>query len=87
MNDKLIQLRGPFTANQDIISALLKENSDISYIKQVGIQAKSTHQCKINTHIFEIGKTEMLEFNEVQIKSLYFLQNEPESTIIDLLTQ
>lgn len=87
MNDKYIQIRGPFAANEDIITTVKSANPNFQYATRVGIQAKPTHLININGQKFEIGKTEILELSEVQITSLFFLQNELESTIVDLVAQ
>ncbi len=74
MNDLFVQMRGPFRANTEIIT---------SPMKKIGIQTKVRNQCKINNIVFEIGKTGLLEFEDVKITSLIFLQDEPESTLVD----
>jgi hypothetical protein len=86
MNDKFIQIQGPFNARQDVISLIKQQSSNnFSFIKKIGIQSKVGHKCNINDCVFEIGSTEILEFDEVRISSLYFLQSEEESTIIDCI--
>ena len=54
-------------------------------IKKLGVQSISTHMCCINGQNFEIGKTEILEFNEVNITSIYFKQDEPATTLVDCI--
>lgn len=86
-NDKFVQLHGPFLANQELIS-IIKENlnyTSLVNIKHLGIQSISTHICCINGQNFEIGKTEILEFNEVSITSIYFKQDEPATTLVDVI--
>lgn len=84
-NDKFIQLHGPFKKNVELTNIIKKDFPDFVSIKNLGIQAKSTHICNINGQNFEIGKTEILEFNEVAVKSLYFKQDEPSTTLVDCL--
>lgn len=82
-NEKFRQLRGPFNANQDLINEILDENK--RYVRHLGIQARDKTKCVINNKIIEIGKTDILEYNNVQITSLYFLKDQPETTIIDII--
>jgi hypothetical protein len=84
-NDKFVQLHGPFEANNELVDLIKANYSDFTNIKKLGIQSISTHKCMIDGQSFEIGKTEILEFNEVSITSLYFLQDEPATTLIDCI--
>ena len=86
MNDKFFQLKGPFKANQDLVQ-LIETESAMSYIKKLGIQSIPSHKCNINNKVFEIGKTDLLEFDDVMITSLFFLQEEPESTLVDCVLE
>lgn len=89
MNDKFVQINGPFNAGEDVY-AIIKEktnNSSFSYIMQIGIQSEANHYVNINGVKFEIGKTGMLQFNETAITSLSFVQDELDSTIIDCILQ
>lgn len=83
INDKFVQVSGPFIENEDIVNKIKKNYPDFNYIKRLGVQSKITHLCVIDGIEFEIGKTEILEFEDVQITSLFFKQSEPSSTIID----
>ncbi len=88
INDKFIQIQGPFKAKNDIIQYIRNNyNPNFWYIKRIGIQTEIGHICNIDGNLFEIGKTGILEFNNVRIYSLYFLQNEPESTLIDCIIE
>lgn len=92
MNNKFFQIAGPFNANEELIDKIKVEAGyDLTFIKKVGIQIpsfpSSAHLISINGQIFEIGKTNILEFNEVEITSLFFLQNEIEFAIIDLIIE
>lgn len=86
MNGKYAQIQGPFTKNEDLVPIMKIEfNNSFRHIQRIGIQSKPSNKVNINGQIFEIGKTGILEFNEVEIVSLYFIQDELESTIIDCI--
>ena len=88
MNDKFIQIRGPFFAGQDLISYIKTEyKTNFNYIKKIGIQTKVKNEITINNEDFEIGKTGILEFDNVQITSLSFKQDELSSTLIDCVLE
>ncbi len=82
-NDKFVQIHGPFKRNEELVDIIKRNFSNFLNIKKLGIQSISTHICCINGQNFEIGKTEILEFNEVNITSIYFKQDEPVTTLID----
>jgi hypothetical protein len=84
-NDKFVQLHGPFKKDVDLVSLIKVDYPDFQSIKKIGIQSSPTNRCSINGQNFEIGKTEILEFNEVKITSIYFKQDEPESTLVDCI--
>lgn len=83
INDKFVQLHGPFKKDEELVDIIKKDYPNFLNIKKLGIQSVSTHFCSINGQNFEIGKTEILEFNNVGITSLYFNQDEPATTLID----
>lgn len=87
LNEKLIQINGPFSAGENVFSILKNKYDDINftYIQRIGISSKTGHTVVINGQDFEIGKTGMLEFNDVGITSLYFRQEEDFFTIIDCI--
>lgn len=88
MNDKFVQITGPFTAFDDIVNYIKKnDDSEILYIKKCGIQSQVSNRIKINDCTFEIGKTGILEFSDVEIKTMYFLQDELKSTKIDCVLE
>ena len=88
MNDKFVHLTGPFTAYTDLVSYIKSNyNSDMKYIKKIGIQSEVGNIVYINGLKFEIGKTGILEFNEVQITTLHFTQDEPASSMIDAILE
>lgn len=79
MNNKFVQICGPFQANKEI---------DLGgTVEHIGIYSIPSHICYINGQIFEIGKTQFLELNDVEINSIYFQQYESESTIIDCILE
>ena len=86
-NQKFIQIKGPFTVDEEIIDRIKAETTGFDYIKKLGIQTKVANKCKINNQIFEIGKTGILEFNDVEITSLSFMQDEPDATLIDCIIE
>lgn len=85
INDKFIQVHGPFKKNKELVDIIKKNYPSFLNIKKLGIQSISTHICCINGQNFEIGKTEILEFNEVSITSIYFKQDEPATTLVDCI--
>lgn len=79
------QLIGPFVANTEILY-LVKADAKVSainYLTKVGICCERGHFVKINGVDFEIGKTGILEFEDVEITSLKFSQDEEEKAVID----
>lgn len=87
INDKFVQVHGPFMANTEIVDIIKINYPDFTGIKQLGIQSPYTHICCINGHNFIIGKFEILEFNDVNINSIYFKQDEPITTLIDCILE
>lgn len=87
LNTKLMEINGPFSAREDIFTLLKVKYPEInfSYISKLGIYGKTKHEVRINGKDFELGKTGMLEFSDVQITSLFFLQNEDYFTIVDCI--
>lgn len=85
INDKFVQIHGPFAINEELTDIIKKNYPDFLYIEKLGIQSTPDHFCSINRKDFEIGKTGILELNNVNINSLFFKQNEPDTTIIDCI--
>lgn len=83
INKFFVQIRGPFTAGEELISQIAANYPNFKYIKQIGIQSEEGHIIRINNINFEIGKTNILEFDEVEVVSIRFLQDVKEKTIID----
>ena len=80
MKNSFIQLSGPFSAYRNVL-----ENLESHNFKHIGIQSETSHLVRVNGEEYEIGKTGMLEFSDVIIDSLAFLQQESELTIIDAI--
>lgn len=83
MNDRFVQIRGPFTVDENVVP------SD-NIVTKIGVQTKPTHKFEVTEssglkNTFEMGKTEILELSNVQVTELSFLQDEPKSTIVDLI--
>ena len=77
-NNNFIQLIGPFQQDTNLLS-------ELGDIKHIGIQSEEGHEFRINNEAFKIGKTGILEFDDTKINSLYCLQNEKNTTIIDCI--
>ena len=87
-------LQGPFAANEEVFS-LIQANSryQIQYIEKLGIhyvgnfdldlQGDSNIHVKINNIDFQIGKTRMLELEDVQITSIQFVNDTDDLVYID----
>lgn len=85
-NYKFVQVRGPFRANQDIVEYIKNNiNSDFLYVTFLGIQTSPGHFVKIDGQVFEIGSAGILLLNEIKINSIYFSQDEPETTLVDCI--
>lgn len=78
------QLRGPFTANQELIDLIQNDAiGEIKYVKHLGIQADITTIIKINGEDVEIGKTGIYEIGNTEVTSIYFLEDTDDNAIID----
>lgn len=82
-SNKIKQLHGPFDSNKNILETL----DNFSYIKKIGIQSKPGTICLINGRNFEIGKTGILEFDEVKITSIIFTSFVDKNTLIDFISE
>lgn len=90
-------LQGPFLANQELFTKIQEECSNqIKYLSKLGIHYVGDFDLdlegqrqgfqifiKINDISFQLGKTRMLELEDVQITSLKFEQDMPEWCYID----
>lgn len=85
MNNRFFQLQGPFKRNEELMDKIRLVNSNFRYIKRIGIQTKEGNKCKINGISFEIGRNKVLEFDDVEVQSIMFSQDETEDTLIDCI--
>ena len=90
-------LQGPFLANQELFTKIQEECvNQINYLSKLGIHYVGDFDLdlegqrqgfqifiKINGISFQLGKTRMLELEDVQIISLQFEQDMPEWCYID----
>ena len=89
-------LQGPFQANEELFTKIQMDcKNTIRYISKIGIhyigntdldiQGLRNEQVfvRINGINFQIGKTRMLELEDVQITSIQFTQNVNDSFFID----
>ena len=91
-------LQGPFLANQELFTKIEEEEcvNQINYLSKLGIHYVGDFDLdlegqrqgfqifiKINNISFQLGKTRMLELEDVQITSLQFEQDMPEWCYID----
>ena len=75
------QIQGAYTLGYDLINAI-KSNANpslVSKITDIGIQLEEGRKIRINQKLdFEIGKTEILQFEDVDIQHLQILRKEEE---------
>lgn len=83
-NGRTGQLKGPFTANQELID-LIKEDAvrDILYVHHIGITAKKWSHVFLNDKEIKIGKTGIYEVDNAEITSIKFKNDMDKNTIID----
>lgn len=91
------QLQGPFNANEELFSQIQEECSKpVNYITKLGIQYVGNFDLdlegnregqqlfvEINGLEFQLGKTRMLELQDVQINSIKFKQDMNKNCFID----
>ena len=87
MNNKNVQLRGPFNQDEELVDKIKAEASDFRSIERIGICARVRDSVKLNNETFEIGKTGILQFDNVRITSIKFMQDENESTFVDCVLE
>lgn len=90
-------LQGPFAANQELFLKIQQSCSKpINYIKKIGIYYSNNYDLDIehnqiyvfiNNQKFQLGKTGILEYNDVKITSIYFEQDMQENVFIDYCYQ
>lgn len=84
MNKFYGQVRGPFTAGEDVFAKIKAEMGGTSnYLSTLGIQTFCGKLVNINGNQFEIGQAEMLDFEDINVTSLSFGSDVGEETIID----
>lgn len=90
-NGHVGQVRGPFTANKDLLDddgaiGIFTPEKERPVIYKIGIQAARGTLVRINGNIIEIGPTGIYELDQViQIKSLSFPSGANSDTIIDFI--
>ncbi len=87
MNNKNVQLRGPFSAGEELVDRIKVESPDFRSIVRIGICSKVRNYVKLNGISFELGKSGILQFKNVNITSVQFEQDESESTIVDCVLE
>lgn len=88
INDSFVQVSGPFNQNEDIIAIIRRNhNPNFLFVKQIGIQAEPGHKVSIDGKVVEIGKTKVIQYNNVQIRTLLFLQREGEQVFVDCILE
>lgn len=87
-------IQSPFTENEQLMNRIREQNQNNTYLSKVGIVYVDHHslnidkepqiRIKINNKDFTLGKTGMLEFEDVKITSIKFLQDiEDDKVYID----
>ena len=87
MNTKNIQIRGPFEEGEDLVDRIKDEYPDFRSVQRIGICTKVRNYVKLNDITFEIGKTGILQFKDVRVTSIKFMQDESESTVVDCVLE
>lgn len=76
------QLKGQYTTSHNLVDSIRASafGYPVSKIVKIGIQGAPGRQVKINkTLTFELGKTGILEFEDVEITHLQILKTEKET--------
>ena len=80
------QITGNFTVGEIIIDTCIKpiarKNREVARIVKIGIQADSPQTVFLNGVAFEIGKTGILQFNDINITSIIFAEH-PYKRLVD----
>lgn len=90
------QIQGPFTKNKEVFTKIQSQClNPINYISKIGIhfvgnsdldlegKRQGKYFVKINNIQFQLGKTRMLELEDVKITSIKFTQNVSDKVYID----
>lgn len=82
------QLKGPFTAGEELFTKIQNDAAiAVSFVKHLGVQADKGSIISINNKDVEIGETGIYEIGNTEIKSLIFITDMAENTIIDYTIQ
>lgn len=89
-------IEGPFAANEEIFTKIQEDCAyPIDYISKLGIhyvgdvdfdimgETMPQHFVKINGINFQIGKTRMLQLEDVEIRSIKFLEDTDDKVYVD----
>jgi hypothetical protein len=70
------QVTGEFTVGENIVETLIQQNArrgkEVAQIVKIGIQADCEQSVYLNNTKFQIGKTGILQFSDVNITSIVF---------------
>lgn len=90
------QIQGPFTQNEEVFTKIQSQClNPISYISKIGVhfvgnsdldlkgKKQGKYFVKMNDIQFQLGKTRMLELEDVEITSIKFTQDVNEKIYID----
>ena len=84
INGFMGQLRGPFTANQELCDLIVEQAAyPVSCVSHIGVQSDIGSIIYINEEPYEIGKTGIYEIGNTEIVSIYFDSNKDNNTVID----
>lgn len=75
------QIQGTFTTSHNLVDSIrANAGTSLERIVKIGIQLERGRKILINKKLtFEIGKTEILEFEDVEITHLQILKTEAET--------
>ena len=86
MNGYMGQLKGPFQADEELVTKSQNTSSEkIAAVQHLGIQTVTEDlvMIEINGKEIEIGKTGMYEVRNTEITSIKFKTNVDENTLVD----
>ena len=85
MGNYIGQISGRMIIDEEIMNIIsnnARKNKKVSHLIKIGIQADPGQEVIINKKPFKIGKTGILQFNDVNITSIVFKKH-PYKTLID----
>lgn len=85
MGNYIGQISGRMIIDEEIMNIIsnnARKNEKVSHLIKIGIQADPGQEVIINKKSFKIGKTGILQFNDVNITSIVFKKH-PYKTLID----